>query len=570
MTTTTAPQERTHREILVVVGTLMLGMLVAALSQTVVSTALPTIVGELGGQDQLPWVVTATLLTTTASTPLWGKVSDLYGRKPLFQLAIVVFLVGAALSGMSQNIAMLIAFRAVQGVGAGGLMALSQTIIGDLVSPRERGRYQGYMGSVFALSSIGGPLLGGFLVDGPGWRWCFYVSIPIGVIAFVIANRVLSMPFERREHSVDYLGAGLLVGGVSAILIVASLGGREYAWGSPEVLMLIAVGALFLVLTVLQERRAAEPILPPRLFSDAVFNITSLAGFIVGVAMFGAIVFLPQYLQIVRGRSATTSGLLMTPLMLGLMITSIGSGRVIARTGRYKAFPVAGLAVMTAGLFLLSTLEVHTSLWLVSAFMAIVGLGMGMVMQVLVLAVQNAVPLRDLGVATSAATFFRSMGGAIGVAVFGAVMNNRLEAYVQAGFRRVLADAPPGVRDQLGSGGMTSLLGSPGEIRSLGASLASRGVPPEVGQRLQDTLIQSFNDALQDMFIVAVPIAAVAFVVVLFLREVPLRTSAADGAGAAEQIGEELAVEFETTVDDHGPVLTRRGDSSTPPPGHNS
>lgn len=563
----TAP-DLTHRQILTVLYGLMLGMLVAALSQTVVSTALPTIVGELGGQDKLPWVVTATLLTSTASTPLWGKVSDLYGRKPLFQIAIVVFLVGSALSGLSQNITMLIAFRALQGLGGGGLMALSQTIIGDLVAPRERGRYQGYMGSVFAASSVGGPLLGGFLVDGPGWRWCFYVSIPIGLAALIVTNRVLTMPFARRDHEIDYLGAAFLVAGVSAILVVTSLGGREYQWRSPQVLFLGALSVVFLVLTVWQERRAAEPILPPRLFSNRVFNITSLAGFIVGVAMFGAMIFLPQYLQIVKGRSATVSGLLMTPLMLGLMVTSIGSGRVIARTGRYKVFPVAGLAIMTIGIGLLSLLEPGTPQVLVSLYMLVVGVGMGMVMQVLVLAVQNAVEPKDLGVATSAATFFRSMGGALGVAVFGAVLNNRLEHHIGRGFARVLASAPPEARNLLAGGGgdLGSLLGSPSQIRAIGETLAARGMPPAVADRLEVTLIESFNSALQNVFLVAVPVAALAFVVVLFLHEVPLRTSTTASARASEQIGEELAVEFETTVEDHSPDLLHRGDSSTTPP----
>ena len=531
--------ELSHREVLVVMSGLMLGMLVAALGQTVVATALPTIVGELGGQDQLAWVVSATLLTSTASTPLWGKLSDLYGRRPLFQAAIVVFLVGSVLCGLSQTMAQLIGFRAVQGLGIGGLMALSQAIIGDIVSPRERGRYQGYIGSVFGVASVGGPLIGGFLVDGPGWRWCFYVGVPIGIAAYVVTDRVLTMPFSRRDHRIDYLGAALIVAGVSLLLLVLSLGGTELAWGSNEIVGMAVGGVVVLGLAVVQERRAAEPIIPPRLFRIPTFRVTSIVGFIVGVAMFGAIVYLPQYLQIVKGQSPTRSGLLTIPLMVGLMGMSIGSGRVITRTGRYKVFPVVGLVVVAVGLALFSLLGVDTSLPVAGVSMLVLGAGLGMVMQVLVLAVQNAVEHRDLGTATSAATFFRSMGGALGVAVFGALLSDRLGRYIPERL------AAAGVEGRTGGG---DLLGTPEAIATL---------PGPV----RDAVLGGFADGLSDIYTVAIPIALLGFVVVLFLPELPLRTSVR-GQEPVLTDGEAVSAALETSfVDDNAdvPDLTDRG-----------
>jgi len=535
--------ELSHRQVLVVLSGLMLGMLVAALGQTVVATALPTIVGELGGQDQLAWVVSATLLTSTASTPLWGKLSDLYGRRPLFQAAIVVFLAGSVLCGLSQTMGQLIGFRAVQGLGIGGLMALSQAILGDIVSPRERGRYQGYIGSVFGVASVGGPLIGGFLVDGPGWRWCFYVGVPIGIAAYVVTNRVLTMPFTRRDHQIDYLGAALIVGSVSLLLLLLSLGGSEFEWGSTEIAAMAFGSAVLLALAVVQERRAAEPIIPPRLFRIPTFRITSLAGFIVGVAMFGAIVYLPQYLQIVKGQSPTRSGLLTVPLMVGLMGMSIGSGRIITRTGRYKVFPVVGLIVVTLGLALFSLLGVDTPLPVACVYMLVLGAGLGMVMQVLVLAVQNAVEHRDLGTATSAATFFRSMGGALGVAVFGALLSNRLGRYIPERL------AAAGVEDRAGGG---DLLGTPDAIAAL---------PGPV----RDAVLGGFADGLSDIYTIAIPIALLGFVVVLFLPELPLRTSVRDQEPVVTD-GEAVSAAFETSfVDENAnvPDLTDSGGESS-------
>jgi EmrB/QacA subfamily drug resistance transporter len=490
--------ELEHREVLTIIGGLMLGMLVAALSQTVVGTALPTIVGELGGQDKLSWVVTATLLTSTASTPLWGKLSDLYGRKRMFLSSITIFLIASVLCGLSQSIWMLIAFRAAQGVGTGGLMALSQAIIGDIVPPRERGRYQGYMGSVWAASSVGGPLLGGFLVDTLSWRWCFFVAVPVGLAALVVTNRVLQMPVRRVEHRVDYAGAALLVGAVTAVLSLTSMGGRSMGWTSPLIvgLGLVAIGMLAVFISV--ERQASEPILPLRLFSNRIFTIATAASFIVGLAMFGAMTFLPQYLQIARGASPTASGLLMTPLMAGMMFTSIGGGRIIARTGRYKALPVAGMVLMTISMGLLSTLGVTTPLYLTALYMVVLGMGMGLVMQVLILVIQNTVDWTDLGVATSAATFFRTMGGAVGVAVFGAVMNSQVRRHLTQLLGGEVSVGP-------------SQLGSPEQIRAL---------PGPVEQAVQE----AFARGLQAVFLWSIPLALVALLLVLMMREEPLRT----------------------------------------------
>lgn len=503
---------RTHREILIVFSGLMLGMLLAAIDQTIVSTALPTIVGELGGLDHLSWVVTAYLLTSTASTPLYGKLGDLYGRKKLFQLAIVIFLIGSVLAGLSQNMVQLIAFRAVQGLGAGGLMSLAMAIIGDLVSPRERGRYTGYMGGVFALASVGGPLVGGFFVDHLSWRWVFYVNVPIGAIALFVVAAVLHLPVHRQEHRIDFLGAALLVGTVTMTLLVTVWGGNEYAWTSPTIVALAIAAALLFVGFVLQERRAAEPILPLRLFRSSIFVVTTSVAFLIGMAMFGALVFMPLYLQVVRGASPTTSGLQLSPLMFGMITMSVISGRLISKIGRYKAFPVVGTATMALGLFLLSRLEVSTPRWTASAYMVIVGLGLGLSMQVLILAAQNAADHRDLGVVTSANTFFRSMGGALGVAIFGSVFSSRLVSH--------LTTRLPDLASQFAGGKFS---GSPDRIRSL---------PPQI----REPVLAAFADALHDVFLVAAPVGVVAFIIVLFLKELPLREHAHLG-GVADEAG---------------------------------
>jgi EmrB/QacA subfamily drug resistance transporter len=509
-----------HRQILTVFVGLMLGMFVAALSQTIVATALPTIVGELGGQDQLAWVVSATLLTSTASTPIWGKLSDLYGRKIMFQGAIAIFLASSLGAGFSQNMAQLVGFRAAMGIGVGGLMALSQAIIGDVVSPRERGRYQGYIGSVFGLATVAGPLLGGFLVEHLSWRWTFWVGIPVGILALLVTERVLQLPFPRRQHAIDWLGAFFIVAGISSLLLVLSLGGKEFAWNSPWTWGLLALTAVMLALAVWQEQRAAEPIMPPRLFRNHTFVITGAAGFVVGVAMFGAIIFLPQYLQIVKGESPTASGLQTLPLVAGLLLTSIGSGRAITRTGHYKIFPVTGLLIVAVGLYLMSLLTVDTSLWVASIYMFVTGVGIGMVMQVLVLATQNAVPYRDLGVATSGATFFRSLGGAMGVAMFGALLTHRLRDTVPA---------------QLKATGIPT--------SQLPPSAGTQATPEQIAhlpEPIHLAVTTGFADALQTTFLAAVPFAILGFVILLFLHEAPLRQTrghiASDGVGGSVDI----------------------------------
>ncbi|MBA2326409.1 MAG: MFS transporter [Actinobacteria bacterium] len=521
MATATAPRyPLTHRQIQTVFGGLMAGMFLAALDQTIVATALPTIVGEFGGLDHISWVASAYLLTSTAVMPVAGKLSDLYGRRQLFQASIVVFLVGSLLAGIAQSMAQLIAFRALQGAGAGGLLVLTFAIVGDVVAPRERGRYQGYVASVFAVASVAGPLLGGFFVDHLSWRWVFYVNLPVGLVALVITSSALRMPVRREGHTIDYLGAALLVGAITSVILLTVWGGNEYPWGSPTIVGLGVAGAILLVLFVLQERRAAEPILPLRLFRNSVFTVSTATAFTVGLAMFGAILFLPLYLQIVKGSSATNSGLLLLPIMAGILTGSTTCGRIITRVGRYKPFPVAGLALMTIGFVCFSRMDASTPGALSAVFMVLTGVGIGFVTPVLVLAVQNAVDQRDLGAATSAVTFLRTMGGAFGAAVFGAVLNARLTVELAARLPRdALRDIDP-----------ARLQGSPAQIRAL---------PPDV----QDGVIRAFDASLQTVFLVAALIGLAAFVLIWWLRELPLQQrddlSDVRADGVVESLGSE-------------------------------
>jgi EmrB/QacA subfamily drug resistance transporter len=488
----------------------MLGMFLAALDQTIVSTALPTIVGDLGGLNHLSWVVTAYLLASTVSTPLYGKLGDMVGRKPLFLAAIVIFLAGSMLAGLSQSMSELIGFRALQGIGAGGLMVGAQAIIGDIVPPRERGRYMGLIGSVFAVASVAGPLLGGFFVDNLSWRWVFYVNMPVGATAVLIVATRLHLHTPLRRHRVDYLGAALLSGAVGALIILTTWGGNEYAWGSGTIIGLAIVGVVLLVVFLWWEKRAAEPILPLALFRSRVFSVANAMGFVIGMAMFGAIIFIPLFLQIVYGASPTSSGLRMLPLMAGLLVAAIWSGRMISRIGRYKAFPIAGTAILVCGMYLLSLLGVGTAPWLASLYMLVVGIGIGLVMQVLVLVVQNDVPPRDIGVATSTATFFRSVGGAFGVAVFGSIFANRLAD--------ALAGLPHRVTAALGNGVHLN----PQQVERL---------PPAV----HADFLTAFAHSLHGAFLWGMVISVIPFALSWLLKEVPLRTTLARTTGSSAE-----------------------------------
>jgi EmrB/QacA subfamily drug resistance transporter len=514
------PQYLTHQQIVVVLFGLMAGVMLAALDQSIVGTALPTIVSDLGGLDKLAWVVTAYLLTATASTPLWGKISDLYGRRNIFQAAILIFLAGSVLCGLSQNLPQLIAFRAMQGIGGGGLMALAFSIIGDIIPPRERGRYQGYFGAVFGVSSVAGPLLGGWFTDGPGWRWIFYINLPVGIAALVITSVALKLPTVRREHTIDFLGAALIVASVSSLLLYLDWAGKEYGWYGPGPLALLISAVTLAILFVFVEQRAAEPIIPMRLFKNPVFAIGNIYGFLAGIAMFGAIIFLPFYLQAVMGMTPTQSGLAMLPAVFGILTTSIVSGRLITRTGRYKIFPILGAAILIVALLMMSQLRVGTPYWQLALFEVAFGAGLGMTMQTIVTAVQNAVEYRDLGTSTSATTFFRQMGGTIGAAVFGAILANRLALHLT---------------EQLGQAALAAQNNGAISTNNLQAIQA-------LPEPIKTSVLTAFTRALDDVFLVGVPVVALAFVVALFLKEIPLRTMQRPSADAAP-VGESAPAE---------------------------
>jgi EmrB/QacA subfamily drug resistance transporter len=506
----------THRQILVIMSGLMMGMFLAALDQTIVSTALPTIVGDFHSSNLLSWVITAYLLASTASTPLWGKAGDLYGRKRIFQLAIVVFLVASALCGASRNIYELIAFRGLQGIGGGGLLSLAFAIIGDVIPPRERGRYQGYFGAVFGVSSVIGPLAGGFAVDSLTWRYIFYVNLPLGIAALAVTNRVLRLPVRKREVQIDWWGAILLVAGVSCLLLATQLGGTTYTWASWQVIGLFALGAVVLAGFVLREATAPEPILPLGLFRLQIFTVANIIAFVSGVAMFGALAFLPQYLQLVHGVSATASGLLLLPLLVGLLAMSISSGLYISKTGKYRWFPLAGTILVTIGLFLLSRLAAHTSLTIVSLYVLVFGLGLGLFMQVLVLVVQNAVPMKQMGVATSSVTFFRSMGGAIGASALGAV----LTAGITAEFPKFLPRA--------------ALAGKGNQVANLIQSPQALDALKLTHPAIHEGIIQAYSHAIDRLFLVAVPVSILSVIAALFINQVQLRGSNAPPAAGGD------------------------------------
>jgi EmrB/QacA subfamily drug resistance transporter len=493
-------KERSHAEIMVVVFALMSAMLLAALDQTIVSTALPKIVSDLHGLNKLSWVVTAYLLASTVVTPLYGKIGDLFGRKKIFQVAIILFLLGSALCGLSQNMDQLIFFRGIQGLGAGGLMTLIFAIIGDIVPPRDRGRYQGYFGAVFGVSSIAGPLLGGFFTDHLSWRWIFYINIPIGIIALSIIASRLHLVTKKTEHKIDFAGAALIGSTLVCLLLVTVLGGVTYAWSSDIIRALIAGSLISLLLFIYCEGKVKEPILPLRLFKNTIFRTSLALSLVSGMVMFGAIIFLPEYQQIVRGYSATRSGLYLLPLVFGLMSASVISGRVISKIGRYKLFPIMGSILMITGFWLFSHITLYTSQITLSLWMLVLGAGIGFMMQVMILAVQNSVDRSDLGTATSAVTFFRTLGGALGTALFGAVLTNRL-AY---NLHKIL---PPGTNINTSSvqNGITNL-----------------GHVPLV---VVHDIFLAFSASFRSVYLWALPLAALSFVFALLLKEKPLQTS---------------------------------------------
>ena len=512
-----APGEAVHPpdvpapRVRVIFGALMLVMLLAALDQTIVSTALPTIVADLGGLQHLSWVVTAYLLTSTIAGPIYGKLGDLYGRKLVLQIAIIIFLGGSALCGLADSMTSLIAYRAIQGLGAGGLIVTTIAAVGDIIPPRDRGRYQGVFGGVFGLATIIGPLLGGFFVDNLSWRWIFYVNLPIGAVALFVIATAFHSRTEKVRHSIDFAGAFLLAAGLTSIILFTSLGGATWPWGSPQVVGLMVAAPLLLAAFLWVEGRVAEPILPLSLFRNRTFATTSTVGFIVGLAMVGSVTYLPLFPQIVKGQPPTNSGLVLTPMMLGLLITSIISGQVISRTGKYRTFPILGTAFVAVGMGLLTQLGVSTPIWVAALFMLVLGLGLGMVMQVLVLAVQNAVDFRLMGVATSGSTLFRQVGGSIGVAIFGAIFTNQLT-------RELASRLPPGAH--------VPKTANPEAIRHLPAPI-------------HQAYVEAVAASLRPMFYVAVAVAVVAFLMSWLIEDVPLKRGAHAGG---KEVGEEFGM----------------------------
>ncbi|WP_307847122.1 MDR family MFS transporter [Streptomyces sp. F63] len=541
----------THRQIMEALSGLLLGMFVAVLSSTIVSNALPEIISDLGsGQSAYTWVVTASLLTMTASTPLWGKLADLASKKTLIQVALIVFVLASAGAGLAQDAGTLIAFRAVQGLGMGGMAALTQIVIAAMIPPRERGRYSGYLGATFAVATVGGPLLGGVITDTSwlGWRWCFYVGVPFAVAALIVLQKTLRLPVVKRQVKVDWAGAFLVAAAVSLLLVWVTLAGDRYAWVSWQTTVMVGGSAVLGLAFVLVEARASEPIIPLRLFRNRTITLTSLASLFVGVAMFGATVFLSQYFQLARGESPTMSGVLTIPMIAGLFLSSTLSGLLITRTGHWKRWLVTGAVLLTAGLGLLGTMRYDTAYWRLAAFMALVGLGIGMMMQNLVLAAQNQVEPGDLGAASSVVAFFRSLGGAVGVSALGAVLGHRVTGYVREG----LADI--GVRQSGTGGGIPDMDTLPAPLRAVVESAYGHGVA--------------------DIYLYAAPIALVALALTLSIKEVPLRTAGGLQEAVARRAADEKTVAEPEPAEAGTPARLaatagRGASAATPPEGGN-
>ncbi|GHA32262.1 MFS transporter [Streptomyces tauricus] len=505
------------RSVRVVLLALMIAMLLAMLDNMIIGTAMPTIVGELGGLEHLSWVVTAYTLATAASTPIWGKLGDMYGRKGVFMTSIVLFLIGSALSGMAQDMGQLIGFRAIQGLGAGGLMVGVMAIIGDLIPPRERGKYQGMMAGVMALAMIGGPLVGGTITDHWGWRWSFYINLPLGVVALIAISAVLHLPKKRVDARIDYLGAALLTVGITAIVLVTTWGGTEYAWGSARIMELIGIGVAALIGFLFVQTKAAAPVMPLHIFRSRNFTLMSVVGFVAGFVMFGAVLFLPLYQQSVQGASATNSGLLLLPMLGAMLVTSMVAGRVTTSTGRYKAFPIVGSALMVIGLYLLSLMDTDTSRLTSGVYMAVVGAGMGCLMQITMLVSQNSVEMKDMGVASSSTTLFRTLGSSFGVAIMGALFNNRVQDVMS---------------ERAGA------LGSKVTEQSAQLDAASLAKLPVAAREAYQHAVAS---GTHSAFLLGAVVAVVALVGAVFVKEVPLRGAGSASGGSGDAAGEKPA-----------------------------
>jgi len=504
--------EKQPRSVRVVLFALMVAMMLAMLDNMIVGTAMPTIVGELGGLERLSWVVTAYTLATAASTPIWGKVGDMYGRKGAFMSSIVIFLIGSALSGMAQDMEQLIGFRAIQGLGAGGLMVGVMAIIGDLIPPRERGKYQGMMAGVMALAMIAGPLVGGTITDHWGWRWSFYINLPLGIVALLAVSAVLHLPKKRVEGRIDYLGAGLLTVGITSIVLVTTWGGSEYAWDSARIMELIAIGVVALVGFVFVQTRAAAPVVPLHIFRSRNFTLMSIIAFFTGFVMFGATLFLPLYQQAVQGASATNSGLLLLPMLGAMLVTSMVAGRITTNSGRYKVFPIAGSVLMAVGLYLLAQMDTETTRLTSGLYMAVLGAGMGCLMQITMLVAQNSVEMKDMGVASSTSTLARTLGSSFGVAIMGALFNQRVTD--------VMAER----------GGEIGSKVTEQSAQLDAASLAK--LPVAVREAYQFAVSSGTHSA----FMLGAAVAVVALVASVFVKEVPLK-----GAGSSKAAEEGAA-----------------------------